>query len=88
MMQKVLLSALALTVGLSVAAFPAPTAAEEVRERSRDGESARARRVRYGPYATIRRANEVANYYRRRGFNARVIYGGTLENRVYYVDVW
>ena len=48
---------------------------------------------RFGPYATLRRANEVANYARRLGYNARVVYGGSLYgsgdySRVYYVDVW
>jgi hypothetical protein len=47
---------------------------------------------RFGPYATIRRANEVAAYARSLGYNARVIYGGGLYSssspRVYYVDVW
>lgn len=47
---------------------------------------------RFGPYATIRRANEVANYARRLGYRAKVIYGGGLYSqsspRVYYVDVW
>ena len=40
---------------------------------------------RYGPYATIRRANEVANYFRSFGLRAQVINGGNWE---YYVDVW
>jgi hypothetical protein len=44
---------------------------------------------RFGPYATLRRANEVANYARRSGYRAKVIYGGVYDyNRVYYVDVW
>ena len=45
---------------------------------------------RYGPYATLRRANEVANYARRYGYKAKVIYGGSLysDTRRYYVDVW
>jgi len=44
---------------------------------------------RFGPYATLRRANEVANYARRNGYRAKVIYGGVYDyNRVYYVDVW
>ncbi len=45
---------------------------------------------RFGPYATLRRANEVANYARRRGYNAKVIYAGSYiyGTRSYYVDVW
>ena len=45
---------------------------------------------RFGPYATLRRANEVANYARRHGYKAQVIYAGCLYcgTREYYVDVW
>lgn len=45
---------------------------------------------RFGPYATLRRANEVANYARRQGYKAKVIYGGSFVygTRRYYVDVW
>ena len=39
---------------------------------------------RYGPYATWRRANEVANHYRSYGFSASV-YSQWGE---YYVNVW
>lgn len=53
-------------------------------------ESVEARQRRFGPYATLRRANEVANYARRRGYRAKVIYGGSYiyGTRQYYVDVW
>ena len=44
------------------------------------------RAVRYGPYVTLRRANEVARYYRLRGYNARVVYLPAT-NR-YVVRVW
>ncbi len=45
---------------------------------------------RFGPYATLRRANEVANYARSKGYNAKVIYAGSIiyGTREYYVDVW
>lgn len=44
---------------------------------------------RYGPYATLRRANEVANYARRNGYKAKIYYGGVYDtSRTYYVDVW
>lgn len=44
---------------------------------------------RYGPYATIRRANEVANYFRDQGFNARVLpLNWSIGDPVYVVDVW
>jgi hypothetical protein len=59
-------------------AFAPPTTAVAVQ---------RARR--YGPYATLRRANEVANYARRNGYKAKIYYGGVYDtSRVYYVDVW
>jgi hypothetical protein len=37
----------------------------------------------YGPYATMRRANEVANYFRRLGFDAIAYHNGDG----YYVKV-
>ncbi len=43
---------------------------------------------RFGPYATLRRANEVANYTRRSGYKAKIIYGYVDYTRAYYVDVW
>jgi len=45
-------------------------------------------RGQHGPYARIDRANEVANYYRNRGYNARVVYLKTVDDREYAVDVW
>jgi hypothetical protein len=38
----------------------------------------------YGPYATIRRANEVAYYYRSLGFSTLAYHNGDG----YYVRVW
>jgi hypothetical protein len=45
---------------------------------------------RLGPYATLRRANEVAYYARRQGYRTKIYYGGSLYSgtRRYYVDVW
>lgn len=45
---------------------------------------------RFGPYATLRRANEVAAYARSKGYRAKVIYAGSIiyGTREYYVDVW
>jgi hypothetical protein len=43
---------------------------------------------RFGPYATLRRANEVANNARRYGYRAKIIYGYVDYTRAYYVDVW
>lgn len=55
---------------------------------SADFSSSLQRSRRFGPYATIRRANEVANTARRRGYKAKVIYGWYMGTRMYYVDVW
>jgi len=44
----------------------------------------RARNYVLGPYATIRRANEVANIARRRGYRAIVYHNGNG----WYVRVW
>jgi hypothetical protein len=45
---------------------------------------------RYGPYATIDHANRVANYFRSLGYNASIIYNGSLYSgtRTYSVNVW
>ncbi len=45
---------------------------------------------RFGPYATLRRANEVAAYARSKGYRAKVGYAGSIiyGTRSYYVDVW
>jgi hypothetical protein len=86
MFRKIMISWLApLLVGSSLAVA---SARANSRETSTTVELTQARMRRYGPYVTIRRANEVANYFRRRGYNARVITGGTLDSRVYYVNVW
>lgn len=44
---------------------------------------AQAQAGRYGPYATIRRANEVAAWFRQQGFSAVAFHNGDG----YYVDV-
>ena len=53
-------------------------------------ESSQTQSRRFGPYATVDRANQVANYARRLGYNAQVIYAGCFYcgTREYYVDVW
>jgi hypothetical protein len=85
MIRKITISVLmALVVGSSLAVVSARTEGRNCSTVT----AIQARSRRLGPYATIRRANEVANYYRSRGYNAKVIYGGTLDSRVYYVDVW
>ena len=86
MARRIMISVfMVLVVGSSLALA---SARARVRDCSVAGEPTQARKRRYGPYATIRRANEVANQYRRGGYNAQVIYAGTLEFREYYVDVW
>ena len=85
MTRKLLMAVLVAVVGASVTATPGRCAEGNPRGGS---PAAAARAVRYGPYATIRRANEVANYWRDRGYNARVIYLGTVDYREYAVDVW
>ena len=84
---RALICALMMAVG-SFHGITAQAASGGLRDRSPDVELAQFQSGRYGPYATIRRANEVANYFRNLGFNARVFYGGTVDYREYYVDVW
>ena len=79
MARNVLFSAVAmLALGSSLATVPtrAEAAASEGAVVARTG--------RYGPYATARRANEVAYYFRSLGFNAQVY----PEWCAYYVNVW
>ena len=78
-MSNVLFSAVAmLALGSSLATVP--TLAEAAVSEG----SVVARTGRYGPYATARRANEVAYYFRSLGFNAQVY----PEWGAYYVNVW
>jgi hypothetical protein len=46
--------------------------------------------ARLGPFATARRANEVANYWRNQGFNAGVVreYAVEYDTMAYFVYVW
>lgn len=80
------LGAMILTMAIWVVPVPASIGNSAVFVRSATAKQAR----RYGPYATLRRANEVANYARRLGYNAKIFYGGSLYygTREYYVDVW
>lgn len=90
MIKKFLLSCFTiLMVGLFLTGIPVRAEISGASESSVTSESVRRGR-RYGPYATLRRANEVANYARRLGYNAKIIYGGSLYygTRSYYVDVW
>ena len=79
MARNVLFTALAmLALGSSLAAGPARA---EAAAPSTSVQVAQA--ARYGPYATARRANEVAYYFRSRGFNVQVY----PEWGAYYVSV-
>src|SRR5512132_1979797 len=65
MSRKVLMSALALLALGSTLAMPSARAdAREVGDRSTSVQVAQVQSGRYGPYATARRANEVASYFR------------------------
>ena len=79
MLRKSLLSiALVIVPAFTVAALPvvaAPSSQVEV---------ARAQNAVFGPYATMRRANEVANYARSLGYSAVAFHNGNG----YYVRVW
>ncbi len=68
----------------ALTAVPARAEVGELRDRSHAVELAQAQTGLYGPYATIRRANDVANDFRNRGFNAQVY----PEQGAYYVKVW
>ena len=85
MSRKVLMAALALlALGSTLATPPARADAREVGDRSTSVLVARVQTARYGPYATARRANEVAYNFRSRGYNAQVF----PEWGAYYVNVW
>ncbi len=91
MIRKILI--LGFVVLMFGSSLPVLSARAEVRNaigHSVMAESAKVQSRRLGPYPTLRRANEVANYARRQGYKAKVIYGGSLiyGTRKYYVDVW
>src|SRR5262245_8764518 len=71
-----------------VVVSPAPLGPVAARPLAADLGLGRVRR--FGPYATLTRANQVANYFRLRGYPARVVYVGalTLGTRAYGVKVW
>jgi hypothetical protein len=85
MSRKVLMSALALlALGSTLATPTARVDAREMGNRSTSVMVAQVQTARYGPYATARRANEIASYFRSRGYNAQVF----PEWGSYYVSVW
>jgi hypothetical protein len=88
MIQKILILGFAV---IAFGLFPvAGLVRAEASEHFRMAESLKIQTYRFGPYATLDRANQVANYARRRGYKAGIYYGGSLYSgtRVYYVDVW
>ena len=85
MSRKLLLSAVAvLTLGAFLSAVPAHADLGKAEQQSTPAELAQTAVMVYGPYATIRRANEVANEFRSLGFSALVYHNGDG----YYVKVW
>ena len=80
MARNVLFSALA-TLALGSSLTTVPARAAEAAAPSTSAQVAQA--ARYGPYSTARRANEVAYYFRSRGFNVQVY----PEWGAYYVSV-
>jgi hypothetical protein len=83
MSRKLLLSAVAvLTFGTFLTAVPVHADLGKGKQHSMRAESAQV--MVYGPYATIRRANEVANEARSLGFSALAYHNGDG----YYVKVW
>ena len=89
MFQKFLMLGLATFVfGLFSTAIPVEAKTSGGLAHAKALKSAKIRAYRFGPYATLRRANEVANYARSYGYNAQIIYGMSDGSRVYYVDVW
>jgi hypothetical protein len=85
MCRKLLMSAVAvLTFGAFLTTVPAHADLGRGEQHSMRAESAQAMVMIYGPYATIRRANEVAAEARSLGFSAVVYHNGDG----YYVKVW
>ena len=91
MIQKFLILSLATIVfGLFPAVDNVRAEHSETTKHYRMAKSSKARSWRFGPYATLDRANQVANYARSRGYKAGIYYGGSIiyGTREYYVDVW
>lgn len=91
MFQKFLmLGFMTLVFGLFSTAIPVEAKNSGSLVKAKVVKSTKIRAYRFGPYATLRRANEVANYARNLGYNAKVIYAGSYiyDTRSYYVDVW
>ena len=83
MLRELLLSGVAaLTVGTLVAVVPFHDDAVSTEPVAASADSAQVQI--YGPYATMRRANEVASELRTLGFNALAYHNGDG----YYVKAW
>ena len=72
-----------LAIGASFVTSPARGEPYAAREPLMPFQLARSEAGRHGPFPTARRANEVANYYRSRGYDAQVYSAGGD----YYVNV-
>lgn len=88
MIRKILLTCFVIFGLLFAGISPAPAKIFGGSEYLTNANSLRIKSRRFGPYATLRRANEVANYARSLGYNAKVIYGSVDYSRAYFVDVW
>jgi hypothetical protein len=83
--RHIVMSALALlAAGSSLTGLAARSEAGVAANRPELIQLARAQRGRYGPYPTMRRANEVASYFRSQGYSTQVY----PEWGAYYVNVW
>jgi hypothetical protein len=78
-----LVVAVALAAGGFLTTAPVPADASEAPDRLAAG-GLQAQAITFGPYATMRRANEVANYARSLGYSALAFHNGDG----YYVRVW
>lgn len=89
MFQKFLMFGLVtLVFGMFSTAVPVQAKNSAVLAKAKAVKTNKVRSYRFGPYATLRRANEVANYARSLGYNAKIIYSYYDYSRAYYVDVW
>jgi hypothetical protein len=73
MIRKILVSSLAaLAIGALFATFPARSEPYQASNSLLPVRLVQADTGRHGPFPTARRANEVANYFRSRGYDAQV----------------
>jgi hypothetical protein len=84
MHKTLILMAGALLIGTAAHATRAPAPQAAVATELPGARVQQTQATRFGPYATARRAQEVANYYINQGYNAQWFHNGDG----YYVDVW